>query len=309
MIRSLRRISGALAAAALLLSPPLAAQRQPAAEAAVPPLPVDVRLVSDSTGNLLVHLGSDGAFLVGHQTPSLVARTRQVLASLPPTRVRYVLATTGDSAVRAGDAGWTRDGAVVVAHEGIRNRIRREARNDSTALRRLPMLGFSNVFQIRINDDEIHAVHHPAGYSDGDVIVHFEDRQFLYLGSLFTSDGYPALDLEHGGSVEGLIRTAKEFVDTYREYKDLVEPIVPGRGPLASWQDLADYLTMLVAVRDRVKPMVAAGRKLEEVVASRPTAEFDARWGRGPVAPARFVEMVYRSLSNGTATPATGSHH
>jgi hypothetical protein len=265
-----------------------------------------VYLIARPSGNMLVLVGRDGPVVLGAQTPELVAATRSLLASLG-ARPRYVFVTADDSAVANRDGGWGKDGAITVAHELIRNKIRRLARTDSTILPQMPVLGYSQVFQIAADADEIHLVHHPAGSSDADVIAHFEVRQFLYMGALYTSDGYPSIRVDAGGSIAGLIRSANEFVNEYKDFKTLIEPIIPGRGPVATWADLRDYRDMLVAVRDRVEPMVRAGKSAAEVAAARPTAEFDARWGRGPVAPAAFVASVYESLKKEAAAPATAA--
>lgn len=283
--------------AALLVAAPLLGQgtppRQRVQNRQVAP---GVYLISQPAGNMLVMVGKDGPVVVGIQAPSLVAEARELLASLHAPRVKYVLAISGDSAVQLGDGGWGRDGATAIAHEGIRNKIRWTLKSDSTAWRRFPAVGFADVFQLSVNGDEIHAVHQPGGFSDADVIVHFEERHFIYLGNLFTSDGYPSIDLARGGSIAGLITASKKFVDMWSDNPEWVQPVVPGRGPPATLKDLKDYHDMLAAVRDRVEPLVRAGRTVQEVVASRPTAEFDARWGHGPVAPDRFVSLVYGSV-------------
>ena len=298
-----RRVRVGLAAisAALVAAAPVRAQPGRTVNGATQ-VERDVYLISRPAGNLLVLTGKDGAVILGAQTPELVAGARSLLASLG-ARPRYVLIASGDSAVRNRDGGWAREGAITVAHEGIRNKIRRLARADSTILPQMPSLGYSEVFQIAADGDEIHLIHHPAGYSDADAVAHFEVRQFLYMGSLFTSDGYPTIQVAGGGSIAGLIRSATEFVDEYVRFKGLIEPIIPGRGPVSTWADLRDYRDMLVAVRDRVAPMVREGKSAADVVAARPTAAFDERWGRGPVTPAAFTAMVYESLKKEAATP------
>jgi len=71
---------------------------------------------------------------------------------------------------------------------------------------------------------------------------------------------------------------------------------VPGRGAKAGAAELREYRDMLASVRDRVQPMVAAGKSDAEIVAAHPTSAFDAKWGHGRVPPARFVTLVAQSL-------------
>ena len=73
--------------------------------------------------------------------------------------------------------------------------------------------------------------------------------------------------------------------------------IIPGHGPLGDRPALQTYRAMLATVRDRIRQAVAADQTLEQVQAAKPTAEFDAIWGKGSITPARFVEIVYTDLA------------
>jgi len=274
------------------------AQAQGASALPYPQVAPGVYLIAEPTANMLVMVGADGPLVVGPPAHSLLTKARELLSSLHSPKPKYALITSGDSAVERRDGGWTKEGVITVAHEGIRNKLRWLARSDSSIREHVPTLGFSEVFQIAVDSDEVHAVHHPAGFSDADLVVHFEVRHFLYLGNLFTTDGYPALDLARGGSIAGLISTAKELLDQFGGHPQLVEPIVPGRGPLGTMRDLRDYYSMLVTLRGRIDSLVVTGKTLEEVIGSRPTTDFDARWGHGVIASDRFTALLYHSLTD-----------
>jgi hypothetical protein len=72
--------------------------------------------------------------------------------------------------------------------------------------------------------------------------------------------------------------------------------IIPGHGPLAGRDDLLAYREMLVAVRGRVRALLDQGSTLEQVLAARPTADYDADWGGGFMKPEQFVRILYASL-------------
>jgi hypothetical protein len=84
--------------------------------------------------------------------------------------------------------------------------------------------------------------------------------------------------------------------------------VIPGHGPLTDKAGLKEYRDMLAGVRDRVKPMVAAGKTIDEVRAAKPTAPWDAKWGGGYYKPDAWVAVVYGSLGGKlpkpTPTPA-----
>ena len=293
--------SAAALAAALLAAPP--AEAQPATVAEIAPR---FHLVADSTGNLVVFAG-ERSLVAGVHTPALVARAREVLRSSGAPR--YALMMEGDSAY--GDSGWG-DGTLTMTHELHYNRMRRRARALAAARPAdppapLPALGFSQVVQLYLGPEEVHFVHERAGHTSADVIVHFEKEGIVYLGNTFTNDGYPAVDSARGGSVAGMIATADFFLGGFATQPAMVEPIVPGRGPVADLAGLRAYRDMLASVRDSVRALHTAGRTLEQVVAARPTAAFDARWGRGPVKPDAFVAMVYRSVRAERPPPAAAA--
>ena len=73
--------------------------------------------------------------------------------------------------------------------------------------------------------------------------------------------------------------------------------VIPGHGPLSSRADLARYRDVLVAVRDRVKQLIAQKKTVDEIVAAKPLADFDATWGTGFITPEVLLRTVYTSLT------------
>jgi len=75
--------------------------------------------------------------------------------------------------------------------------------------------------------------------------------------------------------------------------------VIPGYGRVADEADVVEYRDMLVIVRDRIQDLVAKGRTLDQVKASRPTRDYDNEYGvaTGPWTTEMFVEAVYRSLT------------
>ncbi|HEX8242147.1 MAG TPA: hypothetical protein VF541_01580, partial [Longimicrobium sp.] len=138
--------------------------------------------------------------------------------------------------------------------------------------------------------------------------IHFEGAGLLYLNS-FTSDGYPDVDVEAGGTLRGVAETAAAFATNFASAPDVIEPIVPARGPLARMQDLRDFRDMLVAVHGSITQLIEQGKTVEQAVAARPTAQFDARWGRGPVTPERFVRTAYAAIQKERAADAQEQSH
>ena len=155
-----------------------------------------------------------------------------------------------------------------------------------------PRVAFSEVLALDINGDSIHIVHQKPGYSDADAIVHFHVAKLIYLGEVFAGDGYPAIDPAQGGTLAGLLSTLDAWAGTTFRF-------VPARGEVTNGASVKAFRDMIVAVRDRVKHRMDEGRTEAQILAEHPTADFDARWGKGRLQPDQFVHAVYAALKNG----------
>jgi hypothetical protein len=158
-----------------------------------------------------------------------------------------------------------------------------------------PHIAFSEVMAFDLNGEAIHVVHQPPGYSNADAIAHFHVARLVYLGEVFPGDGYPTIDAAQGGQLDGLLKTLSDWTETDFH-------VVPARGAVTDGATVKEFHDMISTVRDRVQQAIKSGKTEDQIVASHPTAEFDARWGRGRVTPAQFVRQVYNSIS---APPTT----
>ena len=259
-------------------------------------------LISTPTANMLLFAGRDATVVVGVQRAALVAAAKRLVQEIGAANIRHVLVLEDEQMPNVAD-GWATTGAVTIAHENLIGRMVRSTRFSHShepqvnARPALPELAFSEVVQIRTGDEEIHIIHHRSGYTDADVIVHYEVTNVVHLGNTFTMDGYPAIHVDRGGDLDGMIATAESFIRK-AAYFSTPMTIVPGRGRVSSSvRELRDYRDMLVAVRTRVRQLIADGKTEDELVAAAPTKEFDVVWGKGPVPPDAFAAMVYRSLA------------
>jgi len=139
----------------------------------------------------------------------------------------------------------------------------------------------------------LHVVHVPSAHTDGDAIIKFRKANVIHMGDTFFNGFYPFIDIDSGGSVDGAIAAA----DRGLSLSDAGTKIIPGHGPLGTKADLQAYRDMLAGIRDRVKALVAQGKRLEQVLAAKPSAQWDAKWGNGFLNPDAFVSSVHRSLT------------
>jgi len=157
----------------------------------------------------------------------------------------------------------------------------------------LPTITFADTLSLHLNGERLLLLHVPAAHGDGDVVAWWEEANVVHLGDTYYAGGYPLLDIGRGGSLAGLVAA----IETVLSRADADTVVVPGHGPASDRDALAGYRDMLVAIGRRVRTLVEEGRNLDEVLAAKPTAPFDAQYGSGGVSAERFVRSLYDDLA------------
>ena len=262
-------------------------------------------MLTGAGGNIGVSIGPDGVFLVDDQFAPLTPKIEAAVAALTPEPVRFVINTHWHGDHTGGNENLAGAGALIVAHESVRTRMSTEQfmaafdrRVPPSPESALPVVTFDSSIGFHLNGSEIKAVHLDPSHTDGDAIVHFRDANVIHTGDTFLNGMYPFTDLSSGGDFEGFIAAAEALLAR----SDASTKIIPGHGPLATRADLVAFRDMLVTVRDAVRRQIQAGVSRGDVIAARPTAALDARFGGGSMKPDRFVGIVYDSLSAAAET-------
>jgi hypothetical protein len=250
----------------------------------------------------------------------------------PPKPIRYIVNTSAEPGAVGGNeklrqAGRTytggnvandiRDsgeGAAILAHENVQIRLTKdEEGRPAVSGDGLPTdTYYASYYKLShfFNGEGIQLTHVRSAHSDGDSIVHFRGSDVIALGSLMSTGAYPQIDTAHGGSINGVIdglnRVLELAVPEFRLEGGTM--MVPASGRIVDSGDVAYYRDMLTIIRDRVQDLIKKEMTLDEVLAARPTADYDTQYGAatGPWTTRMFVEAVYKSLGGGkpSAPPA-----
>jgi len=130
-------------------------------------------------------------------------------------------------------------------------------------------------------------------HTDGDISVYFPEADVLHTGDTWWNGHFPFIDYSTGGNIEGMIKAAEANLAMVTD-KTIV---IPGHGPIGAKKELTGYRDVLVTIRDRVGALKKQGKSLDEVVATKPAAEYDAKWGTGFINGDFFTKLVYKGLA------------
>ncbi len=301
MIRhSLSAAAASAALAVLFLVLPAAAQQDLSkVEIKTEQLADGVYLLRGAGGNIGVSVGPDGALVIDGDVAPLADKVLAAVRALDQHPIRFLLDTHWHGDHTGGNETFAKAGAVLVSQENVRARMSTEQTHLGASEKTppappeaLPRLTFTDAITFHWNGDEIHVYHLPPSHTDGDAVVCFERANVIHAGDLLFNGTYPYIDLAAGGSVAGMIAAADHILGMANDQTK----IIPGHGPLTDRAGLRALRDMLAGIRGRVAKEIAAGKTKDEVVAARPTREFDATWGGGFMKPDRFAALVYESV-------------
>ena len=190
-------------------------------------------------------------------------------------------------------------GAAITAHDNTRKHLSVATRVEgwnytfpAAPPGALPETTFAMDYEMRQNDTRIVLRHYPPAHTDSDISVYFTDADVVHVGDTFWNGFYPFIDYSTGGSIDGSIRAAEANLAAITGNTI----VIPGHGPVGGKSDVAEFRDMLVAVREKVAALKKHGKSLDEIVAAKPTAAFDAKWGQFLITPAAFTGLVYQGV-------------
>ncbi len=256
----------------------------------------NIYMLTGSGGNIGVIIGEDGTFIIDDQFAPLTDKISATIATLTDKPVKFVINTHWHGDHTGGNENFGKAGALIVAHDNVRERMSAkqlsDAMNSADASAALPVVTFAEDVTFHLNGETIHAFHIAGAHTDGDAIIHFRNANVFHMGDTFFAGRFPYIDLNSGGSVDGMISAANRVLSL----TDDDTKIIPGHGPLSTPADLKKYRDVLMKIRAKIMIMVRDDKTLEEVIAANPTEGYED-WGTGFINNERMITIVYNDLS------------
>ncbi len=260
----------------------------------------NVYVMMGAGGNIGVSAGKDGVVLIDDEYTPLTQKVKAAVVSISDQPIKFVINTHWHNDHTGGNEDLGEAGAVIVAHETVRNRLSTEQfmsffnlRTPPSPEAALPVVTFAKEVSLHVNGDELHVFHVAPGHTDGEVIIHWRDSNVIHAGDLFFTSSYPFIDLDSGGAIGGIIAAADRMIDL----ADEATQVISGHGTMSNKKDLMAWRDMVTTIRSRIEMQMKEGKSLDEILASKPTEEFDEKWGKGFIEPDQFVQLVHQSLS------------
>jgi len=302
----------AVMAAAGLCTPaaPLLAQQAatatavaPSAELRVQAIRPGLNVILGAGGNVVAWSGADGVVLVDSGLAAASGALVDTVTRIAPGPVLFVLNTHGHADHAGGNEAFAGKGAVLIGHESLLERSGRDpavpatdaAESTHLASAARPVITLTESLALHLNGDRLDAVHVADAHTASDIVMRWNDADVVALGDIYWSGQYPYIDVDSGGSLAGMV-AAVEGVLARTNSRTVV---VPGHGPVSNRAELAAYRDMLVAVGRKLREATESGMGIEEIMAAKPTAEFDARYAApgAIVTPEEFVRSIYSALA------------
>ncbi|HSN05393.1 MAG TPA: MBL fold metallo-hydrolase [Nitrospira sp.] len=259
----------------------------------------NISVLEGSGGNIAVLSGRDGKLLVDAgfsvSRPALSA----ALAAISADPIKQLVNTHWHTDHTDGNA-WLHDaGAAITAHENTRRRLSVATRVDgwdytfpAAPSGAIPAKVFQTGSELLWNGTRLVLRYYGPAHTDSDISVHFTDADVLHVGDTWWNGVYPFIDYSTGGSIDGSIRAAEANLGAVTS-KTLV---IPGHGTFGGKSEMTEFRDMLVGIREKVAALKKQGRTLNEAIAARPTAAYDAKWGQFLITPAAFTGLVYKGV-------------
>jgi glyoxylase-like metal-dependent hydrolase (beta-lactamase superfamily II) len=259
----------------------------------------NIAVLEGSGGNITVLNGEDGKFLVDAGFSVSQPRISAALDSISQNPIRHLINSHWHTDHTDGNEWLHSAGATITSQENTRKHLSVmtrvagwdwdfPARPDGA----LPTTTFDTRHEMLLNNTNIILERYDPSHTDSDISVNFVEADILLVADTWWNGVYPFIDYSTGGSIDGQIRAAQQNVDAVTAGTI----VVPGHGPIGNKAALIEFRDMLVAIREKVAGLKRQGMTVFEVIAAKPTAAFDAKWGQFLITPSAFTGLVYEGV-------------
>ncbi len=290
------------------------------AQIEVLPVQGNIYMVSGAGANITLQLGEQGVLVVdtgdAAKSDAVIAEIRK-LSKKP---LRYVINTSVHTDHTGGNEAFSREGGTstvvnivntpgasvsndiqILGNEAVLDRMSASVNGKPAR----PSLAwptdtfFDDPKELYFNGESLQILHQPSAITDGDSLVYFRRSDVVSTGDIFMTTGYPPIDLENGGGIQGVLDGLNHILDLTipAHHEEGGTMVIPGHGRICDEADVIEYRDMMTIIRDRIWASMQKGMTVEQIKASRPTMDYDGLYDVSRADADKLVETVYKSLA------------
>ena len=259
----------------------------------------NVSALIGSGGNIGVLTGTDGKLIIDSGYLTSRAKISEALSKLGSEPIKHLINTHWHFDHTDGNEWMHTDGATILAHENTRKHLMATTRVDAwdftfppSPAGAIPAETIDQDKTLHLNGATIALNYYGPSHTDGDLSVYFAEADVLHCGDTWWNGHYPFIDYSTGGHISGMIKAAETNLARVTQ-KTIV---IPGHGKIGGKAELTEYRDMLVTIRDRVATLKKEGKSLEEAIAAKTTAAYDAKWATSFITGDVFAKLVYQGV-------------
>lgn len=248
-------------------------------------------------GTIGVLVGPEGIFMVDAQFAPLSQKIAAAIHQISDKPIRFMVNTHVHGDHTGGNENFAKMGTTIFARDELRYRLAHPSpgANGAPGIAAppvaLPVVTYEGPVTIHMDGEDVHLVPIPRAHTDGDTLVYFPNNDVLMTGDYFRSIQFPNIDRANGGSLNGMI----EGLGVTIGMAGPNTKIVPGHGPTVDRAAVIAHRDMIIAIRDKVAALVLQGKTVEEVLAAKPTSDYDSIPNASTTSE-RFVRQLYAEL-------------
>ena len=249
-------------------------------------------------GTVSVLTGPDGVLLVDSQFAPLTDKLVAAIRKISDQPIRFLVDTHLHGDHTGGNENFAKLGVLVFGRDALRARLEHpNAAPDGTprkpaAPMALPVVTYDGPVSIHVNGEKVRLIPVRNAHTDGDTLISFPGHDIIATGDCYRGIGYLYVDLSNGGSLDGELEALGTIIGLAGPHTK----IIPGHGPITDRSGVIAERDMILVLREKMTALIAQGKTLEEVIAAKPTAGFDAQVPQGAQSADEIVKWMYAAL-------------
>jgi cyclase len=262
----------------------------------VSPLVGRLSLITGGAANIVVASAGNELLLVDGGAAADAGQLSKLLAAhFPGQKLKAVINTHWHWAQSGFNATARRAGADLLAHENTRLWLATEvnSRWEGKVYRPQPAASLPNrtfyygAQELPFAGGAVEYAHLGQAHTDGDVYVRFPEENVIVAADVVSTARYPIIDSASNGwlgGMQGALRTIAARCDASTK-------VIPAVGSPVGVEAVKQQQDMCYSVISRIGENYYKGGTFEELVASAPTKDFDAKYGD----PSLFLKQAHET--------------